>query len=662
MKNILKGMAALLFGAAVLTACGDDSTEPQGHIPAIDVTTRTLVPDATGANGESGSTRAFVGTVVTAQGFNLDRVSRVTMNDTEAEIVGQSISELKFKIPALGFAQRDDSYLTDLLVYGEGGEVVFRYEYYVTVPVTDAVVTGYAPASGTVGTVVRIEGRNLEQLAEVRFGDKAVLSDAFVEVVEGSESSSVSFAVPAGEWAAGESEVAIAAVWGGSNVVDVTGETPFTMQTPRVAPVVQPEGENAAIGDDLVIEGEFLDLVSEIRWGAYELIVLEQTAVSVTVKFPSSIEPADPVVAAADIAAVYGTPAQAVVLAAAYRVDTTPQGPAKPIFKSFAAEDGGADNRLYLGKTVTVTGENMASVEGFLVDGVAAVLVGEPNDVQASFAVPDGVTFTSATEVAVEALYGGGTKAEMFTAKVYPFYCYKGIRLGLGSNSKNTYTEYAAENAFFYPDLGRTVSTQEWVDGRFDRYVVETGTNPAVKEASTLTKSALTSEEYYAVKPYVFFITNSSSKLSIAGCANSASQIKTHCTGTLGAWTSLPSTFGTPIVMYRVMNESWGEAVKSGTLESMAAYDGALATAGAPAFGAAETTSVWVEGSVLMMNYITYAKGGKPVTGDDASIVAKIGFIHVTGITCADKATGLANADRAGYIEFDMYWSKQLNE
>lgn len=661
MKNILKGMAALLLGAALLTACGDDSTEPAGHTPAIDVTTRKLAPDATGAAGESGSTRAFVGTVVTAQGFNLDRVSRVTMNDTEAEIVEQSIRELKFKVPALGFAQRDDSYLTDLLVYDDRDEVVFRYEYYVTVPVTDAVVTGYAPASGTVGTVVRIEGRNLEQLAEVRFGDKAVLSDAFVEVVEGSESSSVSFAVPAGQWAAGESEVAIAAVWGGSNVVDVTGDAPFKMQTPRIDPVAQPEGENAAIGDELTLTGEFLDLVSEIKWGAYELIVLEQTASAITVKFPSSIEQADPVVAAADIAGVYGTPAQAVVLAAAYRVDTTPQGPAKPVFKSFEAEDGGAGNRLYLGKTVTVTGENMASVEGFLVDGVAAALVGEPNDVQASFAVPDGVSFTSATEVAVEAIYGGGTKAEMFTAKVYPFYCYKGVRLGLGSNSKNTYTEYASQNAFFYPDLGRTVSTQEWLDGKLDSYAAS-GSNPAVKAASTLTKAALTAEEYYAVKPYVFFITNSSSKLSIAGCANSSSQIKTHCTGTLGAWTSLPSAFGTPIVMYRVMNESWGEAVKAGTIESMASYDGALATAGAPAFGTAETTSVWVKGSVLMLNYITYTKGGKPAADDTASVIAKLGFIHVTDITCADEGTGLANADRAGYIEFDMYWSKQLNE
>ena len=92
------------------------------------------------------------------------------------------------------------------------------------------------------------------------------------------------------------------------------------------------------------------------------------------------------------------------------------------------AEDGGADNKFYLGKTVTVTGENLASIEGFKVDGVEAALVGEPTDVSAQFIVPEGVTFTEATEVAVKALYNGGNEADFGTAKVYPFYYYKGIR------------------------------------------------------------------------------------------------------------------------------------------------------------------------------------------------------------------------------------------
>lgn len=676
MKNIGKGLAALLLGAALLTACTDDDGITVQQTPAVDVTTDTLQPNATGSTGESGSVRAYVGTEVTAHGFNLDRVSHVTFaaavegsEEVEAEIVEQSIKELKFKVPSLGLAQRDASYAADLRVYGDNGDVVFYYVYYVTVPVTDAHVTGYSPASGTVGTVVKIEGRNLDQVTEVHFADRTILSDAFVEAVTGS----VSFAVPAGTYAAGESDAAISVVWGGENTIDVTGDTPFKMQTPNPDAVAQPEGENAQIGDELTITGEYLDLVSAIKWGTYDLIVLEQTAESIHVKFSSSIDVADPAVVAADITAAYGEPAQPIVLAAAYRVDTTPQGPAKPVFTSYAAEDGGDDKRLYLGKQVTVTGENMASVEKFLVDGVDAALVGEPNDVQAVFTVPDGVTFTVATEVKIEAVYDGGSKVEMFNAKVYPFYYFKGIRLGLGSNSKNTYTEYAAQNAFFYPDLGRVVSTQEWLDEQLDEYAAS-GSNTNItteKLESTgkdcsgfLAKSALSSDEYYAVKPYLFFITNSSHKLSIAGCANSASQIKTHCTGSLASWTPLPSTFGTPIVMYRVMTDTWSETVKNGTLESMAAYDGVLASAGAPALSTAETSSAWVKGSVLMLNYFTYEAGQirADLRSSGVSAIAKLGFIHITDITCADLSTGNANTDRAGYIEFDMYWSKTLNE
>lgn len=111
MKNIGKGLAALLFGAVLLASCNDDDGITAQQTPAVDVTTRTLQPNATGSTGESGSVRAYVGTVVTAQGFNLDRVSHVTFaasaedaEEVEAEIVEQSIKELKFKVPALGLA------------------------------------------------------------------------------------------------------------------------------------------------------------------------------------------------------------------------------------------------------------------------------------------------------------------------------------------------------------------------------------------------------------------------------------------------------------------------------------------------------------------------------------------------------------------------------
>ncbi len=657
MKNIWKGLAVLLFGAALLAGCSDDSTDPMGHVPAINITTpkTPLEPNATGSDGESGTVRAYIGTVVSAIGVNLDQVSCVTLGGMEAEIVEQTMKTLKFKVPALDLAQRDDAYEQELLVYGGGENVIFRYSYYVTVPVTDAIVTGYSPESGTVGTVVKIEGRNLEQVAEIRFADAVILSDAFTEVVAGSENSSVSFAVPAGSYAAGESEVTIAAVWGGDKTLDVTGEHPFRMQTPKVAPVSQPEGANASIGDELVLTGEFLDLLSEIKWGAYELIVLEKTASSVTVKFPSSIDAADPVVVKADITAVYGQPAQPVVLASGYRVDTTPTGPAKPVLVKMEAEDGGADNKFYLGKTVTVTGENMASVEGFTVDGVAAELAGEPNDVEAKFIVPDGVTFTVATEVAIEAVYGGGTKVDFGTAKVYPFYYWKDVVLGSGSSSTKTYPypEFAWTNSFFLPDTGRVISAEEWVTESIDPFAKLSSSNAALSSGNTLNKANVTAEQYYAVAPYIFLSTASDGKLAFQNPTNSASQLKTHRYEE--GKTSVSTTYGTPIIFYLVLKSGEEyDAAKAGSLTTLSTID-KVAGSSAPAFGDSRN---FVVGDVLAVHYVTYTKGAKPAAAED---VRKQGYMVVTEVTCGDAATGKAT-DLNGHVKFDFYWSKTLNE
>ncbi len=488
-------------------------------------------------------------------------------------------------------------------------------------------------------------------MTEIRFADRTILSDAFTEVVAGAEKSSVSFAVPAGNYAAGESEVAIAAVWGGVNEIDVTGEVLFRMQTPRVDPLQQPEGTNSLIGDEVTMTGEYLDLLSEIEWGDSELIVLEQTASTLKVKFPSSIDPTDPVVAAADIAAVYGEPAQRTVLAAAWRLDTTPQGPAKPVLKEMTAEDG----KFYLGKKVTVKGENMASVEGFFVDGVAAELAGEPNDVQAEFIVPDGVTFTEASEVAVEVVYGGGTKVDFGTATVYPFYYYKDVMLGSGSSSvKNyPYPEYAWTNAFFLPDSGEVISTDTWVNEAVDAFARLSASNAAITSANTLNKASVTAEQYYGVQPYIFLSTGSDGKQAFQNPANSASQLKTHRYEE--GKTAVSSTFGTPIIFYNVLKEgATFDAVKAGTLISMTEIE-KVAGSSAPAFGASRN---FVVGDVIAVQYVTYTKGAKPAADED---ICKQGYMVVKEVTCGDAAAGTAT-DLNGHVKFDFYWSKTLNE
>lgn len=649
MKNIGKSFAALFLGAALLTACNKDDGITAQQTPAIDVTTRTLQPNATGSTGESGSVRAFVGEIVTAQGINLDCVSRVTFaaasvegaEEVEAEIVEKSLRELKFKVPSLGLAQRDAAYAADLRVYGDKDHAVFHYVYYVTVPVTDAFVSGYSPASGTVGTVIKIEGRNLEQISEVHFADRTIRSDEFVEVIAGPESSSVSFAVPAGTYAAGESDASISVVWGDGNTIDVSGDTPFKVRIPNAAPIEQPEGATAKIGDELTITGPFLDLVTAVKWGAYDLILMTKTAESITVKFPSSIEAADPVVAVADIIAVYGEPAQSMVLVAAYRVDTTPRGPAAPVYKSFAAEDGGADKRLYLGKRVTVTGENLASVEKFLVNGVEASLAGTPTDVQAEFIVPDGVDFSEAKEVAIEAVYDGGNKMEMFSATVYPFYYWPNITIGAQGASNRAI-------AFFVPNWGKVISTDEWA--AMDKYASLT----VMSDKNTLNKTEVTSDQYYEVPGY-FFCTGGSS-FSLLGPCGSDSQLSKFTTSA-GA-KIIEKGYGTPIFGMRNLSAGTSAeeqetvaAVKDGSIRTMIFTKSKVASSTPKYDGQGSASNTFANDQVLLIQHVTYGKGTLNPAKEE---VHRGGFIHIKKIE--NETTNDAT------MTFDCYWSKTLNE
>ncbi|MDE7344936.1 MAG: hypothetical protein K2N02_05155, partial [Alistipes sp.] len=510
--------------AAALLSLGSGCDDNSGFIDADRTQRIPVLNPATIAplSNESGSVRAYVGTEVTVQGFNLDRIGAVTMDDCEVELTAQSIKELKFRIPALDYAQNDLPYAVKLRAYGADEAQVFSYDYFVTIPVTDASVSGYAPAEGTVGTEVTLTGRNLAQVTRVRFGGATVEAADFAEVDE--EGAFVKFRVPAVAAEAPDSEWAIEAEWG-TETIDVTGEAPFLLHVPVFAALEpQPEGANSAIGEELDLTGTNLDFVTAVKWGDASLTFVARSAEALTVRFPGSVEQADPAVQTKALVAEWGLsePAQQETLAAAWRLDTTPSATVLvPEFAGMTVEDG----KFYLGKTVTITGSNLSVVEKielrYDAERLAAeVLAGAP-DSELKFTVPDGVTFNEASEVSVVATYNGADEAEVGKATVYPFYYFKGIRLGLGSNSASSYTEYAAANAFFYPDMGRVVSTSEWVDSNLDPYAAS-GSNQAVTAGNTLTKSALSEAEYYAVKPYVFFIANSSHKLSIAGCANTA--------------------------------------------------------------------------------------------------------------------------------------------
>lgn len=644
MKKTLTYILALA-GMLLAASCQEEYgvTTPV-NTPAIDVTTQKLEPAA----DEAGAVRAFIGTEVTAHGLNLDLVSKVTVDDVEAEIVTKEFKTLVFKIPALPFPQADDPRKVTLKVFDKDGETaIFRYDYYVTVPVTDALVSGFTPKEGTVGTEITISGRNLSQVTAVTVGGQnAAIADQSDDAVK--------VTVPAVPSAtAANTPVAVVATWSGGNIDVTADEDMFTLHIPVFEAYNQTA--NAVLGDEFVLTGENLLLASGFKWGDIALIVIDHTATAVTLKVPTGIEVMDPAVQTKAVTAVYGTPEQTVTIVSAFAIDTTPIGPAAPVFTSVENADAAYDTSFYLGKELVVKGSNFATVEGFKIDGITVPLTAEANDVEARFKVPATITGTAAKEVSLVALWNGGNELDCGNITVYPFFYTKGLRIGTGSNSKNTYPAFNSENAFILLDEGRVISADEWNNIPVDA-PAKAGTNAVVSQSSKVTGG--TREDYYSAKPYMFASASSANKLAFNNPANSASQLKTHRLSDLN--TSLPSTFGTPVIFMKIMGDGDTKTnVAAGTLTDILCETDPAGTS-APAFGTAEG-STWVKGSVICLQYLTYehasTTGGKAA---EISDVYKTGFIYIREVTCGDPATGLALASREGYIEVDLYWSNAL--
>lgn len=643
----MKRIFSILMLAAVFGFAACEQTEKSGEpgsikrTPAINVTNEKLDP----ATDESGTVRAYVGTEVTAKGINLDHVGLVKVDGKEAEIVKKEMKTLVFVIPDIGKPQQDDPYMVSLEVFEEETEaLIFKYDYFVTIPVTDALVSGFDPKAGTVGTEVTVSGRNLEQITSVSFGGVAVAADKFVS----QEGAKVVVAVPAVSVTGADTELDVAAVWAGGTI-PMTDK--FTLSVPVFSSYTQ--ATPALLGDEVVLAGSNLNLVDAVKWGDDALLISEQSATSITVKVPSGLDKQDPAVVSKALTALYGTPAQTITILAAFQVDTTPIGPAAPVFSSVAPTDVNYD-KIFLGREVTVKGENFASIEKFKIDGNEVALSEAATDISAKFVVPRTITGTAKKSVSLVAVWNDGNEADFGTIEVYPFYYTKGLRIGIGSNSKNTYPEFNRENAFVLLDEGRVVSVTDFKTLNVDPFALS-GTNSVVTSANTAAVGKET--EYYSVQPYLFAISNSSNKLTFVNPANTANQLKCHFDADKNP---LPTTFGTPVMfMVVVADADLKAAVSGGTLSDIATTVDKAGTS-APAFGTSEG-STWVKGSVIGLQYVTYDYASKAKKPEDGLVgVRKVGYIVVKDITCGDPSTGLALASREGYIDLDLYWSNVL--
>lgn len=632
---------ALLALIATFSSC---RKEPQQIVntPAFDSSTLTPKTD------ESGTVRAFVGTEVTAKGFNLDKVTKVTFSDVEAEIKSQSINSITFTVPQLDLAQQDDPHLTILKAYGEDPENhIFKINYYVTVPVTDALVSGYEPATGTIGTQVTVSGRNLEQVTSLTFGTVSVSAESFVS----QEGAKIVVAVPVVPYSSANETLAIKAAWGEGKEIDVTGENLFTLRTPAFETLQQ--SAPAILSDEITVTGTNLDLVEEIFWGSIELPVSEKTETLIKVLIPTSIEQTSPVVKSDILSATFGTPSQKVSISESFSIDTTPMGPAAPEISSVKPSNENY-TKFYLAQEVTIKGVNMASVEKVMLGEIEVTLAGAATDTEARFLIPTNISGTAAVELDLTVIWNGGNRLDAGKVTVHPFYLTKGLKIRPGSSTK-TYPEENSQEAFLMLDEGKVISASEWKIRPVDAPVVSGA--PIVTEKNKLAEET-PKETYYGVSPYLLLSAGSDNKLAFQNPANSSSQLKTHRID----GTSLPSLYGSPVIFMSIItNATLKASVKEETMTNI--WEGApKAGSGAPAFGTEETSSVWVKGSVMCIEYLTYTRAKTGVKPDDLSQVHKIGYMYIKDVTCGNSSTGKAEESREGYVEFDLYWSNTINE
>lgn len=349
-------------------------------------------------------------------------------------------------------------------------------------------------------------------------------------------------------------------------------------------------------------------------------------------------------------------------------LDAAPTG--GPTILSVESSDSNKDN-FYLNSDIIIKGSNLLNVADVKVGGIATEIVSQGNTELVVKMVD--CTGAATTKASYAVTYGAGEK--IADINIYPFYHYENITLGLGSDSSKTYTDFASQNSFFVPDLGKVMSSKEWYETPIDSYVIDAdktakengvaekqvAPNIALSAKNTLNKNVITEEQYYAVMPYLFFVSFSSHYISMAAPANSDSVLRNHyLKNDKGSFSNMIAykIWGTPILYYRLAADDWAAKVKEGTVTTMQ-YNGSVPNSTAPYHkGTGVEGGVWSVGDVLVIGYSSYAKGGKPSKIADC---AKLGFIYFKEVTCADLETGLALSPREGHIKFDLYWSKKLN-
>ena len=334
--------------------------------------------------------------------------------------------------------------------------------------------------------------------------------------------------------------------------------------------------------------------------------------------------------------------------------------------------------RTAVGKSVTLTGENLDKIDRILVGEFEALISKQPTSL--TFTVPAGDFQDGDTETTVVAEYFDGnetiTLSESFVVYVPYLMFWENMRVWAQGR------DVESMSSFFSPQTGRVYANSDWrtvIDPISYQYQAAT-----CSAGNTPNKAVITEEQYNSVNPYFFFSGMSAGQLQVNSPANSKGQLRNfyfennsadeyRVTGVKG------DCYGTPVLTFRYLDSSNAaekaliDQVKNQTLEHIDEesfpIDVEAKTVGGIGISSAKGTlnsDVWAAGkytagtdaaavdvdAVLMVLYYGYDGSAENV----AANIRRIGFLHIRTVNF--KTYNNTKAPSSSDVTFNCYWQK----
>lgn len=653
MKKIISilTIALVLVGVSFISSCNEYDWEIDDSLrtPAVN----TMYAEGTTALGTT-TVGVEVGTLVEVTGNSLDRVTLITVGANEAAFETEGFLNLTFNIPYGNYDYSFDSdtylsgvrYQDTVRVYGITGEdMIYQKVIYLNVPFSTP-VGSVDLETATVGDVVTISGYCLDQVTSVKMGSTSVdftLSD---------DNSAITFSVPAGSYEPGDNTYSLLLVYDGGYY---EAALEFTVQIPEG--LVEGTSATGAINSDNTIVGTGLNLITRVSFAGVDCTIVSDGAADTLIyRVPNetfNITPDADNIITTDVIGYYGTPEQEVVLVSGFVFDATAPEYDTPVISSIAATDDVAGDGsstapygAYLGGSVTMTGTYLLGVTALTVDGVDAEIVAQTESTL-EFIVPSGISIdeVSLYDISVTGPFNeDGVYTKVTSMYIYPFFHWTNMTIH-GKAYKN------GEGCFLVPDLGRVVSTDEWVNERIDGFAIDYSgngwTGAAVKSASVLDYTIVTSEEdYLSCLPYIFLNINSSVNVRFQNPAGSNSCLNNFYTSAGDKIITSGSGPGTPIIMFKDLTDNTYETyVNEKTLTSQNTYTYVSSSS------TRDYYSHWTVGSVMAVQHFSYAAGDGTRTIDR---VSKTGFMKIVAVDGFGDAANTGSTSST--VTVDIFW------